>query len=298
MKIDLHIHSKNGSDGKWTLEEIFSEASRREIAVMSITDHDAIHCQDEAIARAGRYGIAYIPGVELNVTFSHPAYKEGKGISLDFLGYRYDIHDKPLLDKLQTLRDFREKRAREILGNINREFQKEGRRAFTDRDMEAIQAGVDGAFGRPHIANYLIAQGIVRDKREAFEKYLVRCNVPKMPLGLEEASDLIRGAGGLLILAHPNDPNGTSLASFTPSVTDQHAIIRDAMLPYIDGIECWHSRHSENTIEAYRAFARREGLMVTGGSDCHQQPVMMGTVKVPDYVAGQFDLEKKAGPKG
>ncbi|TFG90171.1 MAG: PHP domain-containing protein, partial [Syntrophobacterales bacterium] len=74
MKIDLHIHSKNGSDGRWTLEEIFAEASRREIDVMSITDHDAIHCQDEAIALAERYGIGYIPGVELNVTFSHPAY--------------------------------------------------------------------------------------------------------------------------------------------------------------------------------------------------------------------------------
>ena len=290
MKIDLHIHSKNGSDGRWTLEEIFAEASRREITVMSITDHDAIHCQDEAIALADRYGISYLPGVELNVTFSHRAYKEGKGMPLDFLGYGYDVHDEPLVSTLRALRVFREKRAREILENINREFQKEGRRGLTDRDIEAIQESVDGSFGRPHIANYLVEQGIVRDKREAFERYLVRCNVPKMPLGLEEASALIRGAGGKLVIAHPNDPNGTSLASFTPSVADQHALIRDAMLPYIDGIECWHSRHSESTIRAYRAFAREEGLMVTGGSDCHQQPVIMGTMKIPDFVAGQFGL--------
>ncbi|TFG93130.1 MAG: PHP domain-containing protein [Syntrophobacterales bacterium] len=291
MKIDLHIHSKNGSDGSWTLEEIFAEASRREIDVMSITDHDAIHCQDEAIALAERYEIGYIPGVELNITFSHRAYKEGKGMPLDFLGYGYDIQYEPLVSKLRALRAFREKRAREILENINREFQKEGRRAFTDQDMEAIQASVDGSFGRPHIANYLIVQGIVRDKREAFERYLVKCNVPKMPMSLEEASDLVRGAGGRLVLAHPNDPNGTSLASFTASVADQHAIIRDAMLLYIDGVECWHSRHSGNTIEAYRFFAREEGLIVTGGSDCHQQPVVMGNIEIPDYVARQFDLQ-------
>jgi len=290
MKIDLHIHSKNGSDGRWTLEEIFAEASRREIEVMSITDHDAIHCQDEARALADRYGIGYISGVELNVTFSHRAYKEGKGVSLDFLGYGYDVHYEPLMSKLRALRTFREKRAREILENINREFQREGRRGFTDQDMEAIRASVDGSFGRPHIANYLIQQGIVQDKREAFKRYLVRCNVPKMPLGLEEASGLIRGAGGKLVLSHPNDPNGTSLASFTTSVADQHAIIRDTMLPYIDGIECWHSRHSRSTIRSYRAFAREEGLMVTGGSDCHQQPVIMGTIDIPDYVVGQFDL--------
>jgi predicted metal-dependent phosphoesterase TrpH len=213
-------------------------------------------------------------------------------MSLDFLGYGYDIHYEPLVAKLRELRLFREKRAREILENINREFQKEGRRAFTDQDMEAVQASVDGSFGRPHIANYLIQQGIVVDKREAFARYLVRCDVPKMPLSLEEASGLVRSAGGRLVLAHPNDPSGTSLASFTASVANQHAIIREAMLAYIDGIECWHSRHSRNTIKAYRAFALKEGLAVTGGSDCHQQPVIMGTIKVPDYVAEQFDLQK------
>ena len=290
MKIDLHIHSKNGSDGRWTLEEIFAEASRRNIQFMSITDHDAIHCQDEAIALADRYGIAYIPGVELSVAFSYPAYKDGKSVELHFLGYGYDIHNEPLMSKLYEIRDFREKRAKKILENINREFQKEGRQSFSDHDMEEIQASVDGAFGRPHIANYLIAQGIVRDKREAFSKYLVKCDMPKMSLGLEEASELIRSAGGRLVIAHPNDPNGSSLVSLTPSVAQQHTIIRETMLEYIDGVECWHSRHSESTIEAYRAFARQESLIVTGGSDCHQQPVIMGNIEVPDYVARQFDL--------
>ena len=290
MKIDLHIHSKNGSDGKWTLEEIFAEAARRDIQFMSITDHDAIHCQDEAMALAARYGIAYIPGVELSVTFSHPTYRDGKTAELHFLGYGYDIHYKPLMGKLYELRDFREKRAKEILKNINREFQKEGRQSFSDHDMEEIQASVGGSFGRPHIANYMIKKGIVSGKKEAFSKYLVKCDVAKMPLTLGEASELIRGAGGKLVIAHPNDPNGSSLVSLTSSVAQQHAIIREAMLQYIDGVECWHSRHSGRAIESYLAFARKEGLIVTGGSDCHQNPVIMGTINVPDYVAKQFDL--------
>ncbi len=295
MKIDLHIHSKNGSDGRWTLEEIFAEASRRNIQFMSITDHDAIHCQDEAMALAARYGISYIPGVELSVSFSHPAYKDGKSVELHFLGYGYDIHYEPLMGRLHELRIFREKRAKKILENINREFQKEGRRSFSDHDMEEIQASVDGSFGRPHIANYMIKKGIVSSKKEAFFKYLVKCDVPKMPLSLEDASGLIRGAGGRLVIAHPNDPNGSSLVSLTSSVSQQHAIIREAMLDYIDGVECWHSRHSGRTIESYTAFARKEGLIVTGGSDCHQNPVIIGDINVPDYVAGQFDFVK---PKG
>ena len=290
MKIDLHIHSKNGSDGRWTLEEIFAEASRRNIQFMSITDHDAIHCQDEAIALADRYGITYIPGVELSVAFSHPAYKDGKSVELHFLGYGYDIYYEPLTNRLYKLRVFREKRAKEILKNINREFQKEGRQNFSDRDMEEIQASVDGSFGRPHIANYMIKKGIVSNKKEAFSKYLVKCDVPKMPLSLEDASELIRGAGGKLVIAHPSDPNGSSLVSLTSSVVEQHAIIREAMLQYIDGVECWHSRHSGRIIESYLAFARKEGLIVTGGSDCHQNPVIIGDINIPDYVAKQFDF--------
>ncbi len=290
MKIDLHIHSKNGSDGKWTLEEIFAEASRRNIRVMSITDHDAIHCQDEAIALADQYGIAYIPGVELSVTFSHPAYRDGKDVELHFLGYEYDIHDAALTGRLSALRDFREKRAKKILNKINQEFQKEGRQNFSERDIEEIQESVDGSFGRPHIANYMIKKGIVSSKKEAFSKYLVKCDVPKMPLSLEDASELIRGAGGKLVIAHPADPNGSSLVSLTPSVAQQHAIIREAILEYIDGVECWHSRHSGRTVELYLAFARKEKLIVTGGSDCHQNPVIMGDITVPDYVAEQFEI--------
>ncbi|MEA2013778.1 MAG: PHP domain-containing protein [Thermodesulfobacteriota bacterium] len=290
MKIDLHIHSKNGSDGRWTLEEIFAEASRRNIQFMSITDHDAIHCQDEAIALADRHGIKYIPGVELSVAFSCKSYKDGKSVELHFLGYGYDIHYEPLMGRLQKLRDFREKRARKILKNINREFQKEGRLGLSDHDMEEIQASVDGSFGRPHIANYMIKKGIVSNKREAFSRYLVKCDVLKMPLSLEEASELIHGAGGKLVIAHPGDPNGSSLVSLTTSVAEQHGIIREAMLEYMDGVECWHSRHSGRTIESYLAFARKEGLIVTGGSDCHQNPVIMGDINVPDYVAKQFDL--------
>ncbi|HOO89762.1 MAG TPA: PHP domain-containing protein, partial [Syntrophales bacterium] len=185
MKIDLHIHSKNGSDGKWTLEEIFAEASRRNIRFMSIADHDSVHCQDEAIDLADRYGIAYIPGVELSVAFAHPGFRDGKSVELHLLGYEYDIHNGPLTDKLLEMRDFREKRAKKILENINREFQKEGRPSFTVHDMEEIQASVDGSFGRPHIANYMIRKGIVSDKTEAFNKYLVKCDMPKMSLSLE-----------------------------------------------------------------------------------------------------------------
>jgi predicted metal-dependent phosphoesterase TrpH len=287
MIIDLHIHSKS-SDGAFTVEEIVKEAKLRNIGFMSITDHDSIGCQLTAIDLAGKAGIRYVSGVELNVTFLHPRYHKDKSISLDFLGYQFDSENKNLRGKLQQMANYREERAAKILSNLNAEFEKEGIQKFTKKDFEEIQASVDGTLGRPHIADYLVRKGIVRTRQEAFDKYLVRCNVPKYPLYLEEASRLVRNAGGMIVLAHPNDPHGTSLVTLTKSLPEQTAIIEESMLEYIDGVECWHSRNDAQTTSHYVKFARDHGLIMTGGSDCHQKPIVMGTVKIPEYVAEQF----------
>jgi predicted metal-dependent phosphoesterase TrpH len=288
VKIDLHIHTKTCSDGNLTVEEVFQEAKKRNIDFISITDHDSVDCQGKAIALAKRYGMSYITGIELNVTFHYP--EGNKDVSLDFLGYKYDIGNEELRSKLQLLKRHREERARQILANLNVEFGKEGIKRFTEEDIRKIENSVDGVFGRPHIANYLIEKGIVKDKQEAFDKYLVRCDVLKYPLSLAEASQLIRNAGGLLVHAHPNDPNGTSLASITHDLEEQTKIIEKYMLQYIDGVECWHSRHDERTTAHYIEFAKKHNMLMTGGSDCHQKPVVMGTVDIPDWFAKQFKI--------
>lgn len=287
MIIDLHIHSQS-SDGVFTVQEIFNEAKRRNIQFMSITDHDSIGCQQGAIDLAEGAGIRYVSGVELNVTFSHPEYHEGKPVSLDFLGYQFDAKNKTLANKLKQMAEYREERAAKILYNLNVEFEKEGIEKFTKRDFEEIQASVDGTLGRPHIADYLVKKEIVENRQEAFDRYLVRCNVPKFPLYLEEASKLVHNAGGKIVIAHPSDPHGTSLVALTKSLPDQTAIIAESMLRYIDGVECWHSRNDSQTTTHYIKFAKERDLLMTGGSDCHQKPVVMGTVKIPAYVAEQF----------
>ena len=113
MKIDLHVHSKNGSDGKWPLEQIFAEAKRRQISLISITDHDSLQGQGEAKLLATTHGIKYLTGVELNVTLAHPYYTRGKDASLDFLGYAFDINNVALMSKLHDLRAYRKHRAAE-----------------------------------------------------------------------------------------------------------------------------------------------------------------------------------------
>jgi 3',5'-nucleoside bisphosphate phosphatase len=287
MIIDMHVHS-NSSDGKLSVEDLIAEAKRREISFLSITDHDSISCQQRAITLAKEAGIRYITGVELNVTFSNPGFRNGKPISLDFLGYQFDENSAALKKELDLIAKYRKERALKILENLNSEFEKEGIRSLTLKDFEEIEASVDGVLGRPHIADYLVKERIVATRQEAFDKYLVRCDVPKYPLSLKEASKLIKDSGGKLVLAHPNDPHGTSLNVLTKSLPEQVAIVQEHMLQFIDGVECWHSRNDPQATQYYLDFSKKLGLLMTGGSDCHQKPIIMGTVHVPEYVANQF----------
>ncbi|MEM2098483.1 MAG: PHP domain-containing protein [Candidatus Bathyarchaeia archaeon] len=289
MLIDLHIHSKQ-SDGTLTIEEIFKEAKRRNLDFISITDHDTIYGQQSAVEASAKSGIHYVSGVELNVTFSNPEFSQGKMVSLDFLGYQFDVENKALKVKLEQIARYREERTMKILNNLNAEFEKEGIQTLTRKDFAEIQASVDGVLGRPHIADYLVRKGIVKNRQEAFDRYLVKCDAPKFPLYLEEASRLVRAAGGIIVLAHPNDPHGTSLVGLTKSLSEQTSIIEKTMLDLIDGVECWHCRHDAQTVKHYVNFAKAHQLIMTGGSDCHQKPIIMGTVKIPEQVANQFRL--------
>ena len=160
MKIDLHIHTSTGSDGALPMETVFLEAKRRNIDFISITDHDSIEHQGKAIALAAANHLRYVTGVELNITFLY----NNKSVSLDFLGYGYDYNNPVLNEKLRLIREYRGKRARQIVDNLNTEFKKEHRPLFTDTDLQKMQAGVDGILSRPHIADYLIKKGVVANR--------------------------------------------------------------------------------------------------------------------------------------
>jgi len=247
MIIDLHIHSKTCSDGNLSVEEIIKEAKARKIEFMSITDHDSIGCQKQAMTLAQKNKIHYIHGIELNISFACPNFYNGKPVSLDLLGYNFDLNNTTLQKKLEQISEYRKERAAKILEKLNTEFEKDGIKNLTKKDLTKIQNSADGVLGRPHIADHLVRKGIVQDRQEAFNKYLVKCNVPKYPLCIKEASSLLRNAGGIVVLAHPNDPYGTSLVKLTKSLQEQTSIINDSLINYIDGIECWHSRNATAT---------------------------------------------------
>jgi hypothetical protein len=90
-------------------------------------------------------------------------------------------------------------------------------------------------------------------------------------MSADEAINLIHDAGGLAVMAHPG-----------LNRTDE--VIPDLVAAGLDGIECFHTKHSTSMNEHYLEIADEHCLLVTGGSDCHGMSKgrpLIGTIRLP-----------------
>ncbi len=246
--IDLHAHS-TVSDGTDPPAGLVAAAVRAGVDVVAITDHDTTAGWVEAEAAARELGIALVRGAEISAV--------ADGISVHLLGYLYDPTDAKLLAVTERTRSARAERARRIVERISADH------ALTWDDVEA-QAGPGATVGRPHIADALVARGLVVDRSEAFDTLLhgrSRYYVPYYAPDAEEAVRLIRAAGGVPVMAHP-------AASGRGRVVADRVIRRlaDAGLA---GLEVHHRDHTTADRERLTGLATSSGLLVTGSSDYH-----------------------------
>jgi predicted metal-dependent phosphoesterase TrpH len=264
--IDLHMHS-TASDGSDAPEAVAALAARNGLRVISLTDHDSLDGLPAATARAEAAGIRLIPGVELSV--------HEQGTDVHLLAYGFDPADPELVAAIARYRDARRERARKILARL----KGLGIRISLET-VEEIARG--GALGRPHVAEALLQGGFVESFNEAFQRFLgghAPAYVPKAPVLLEDASKVVREAGGVTVLAHPGTLN------------------RDHLIPGwarrgLDGIEVWHSKHDAGAIARYQSYAKMHGLLMTVGSDYHGErtpSVTIGSVPVPETVLLPLD---------
>jgi 3',5'-nucleoside bisphosphate phosphatase len=265
-RIDLHLHSI-ASDGSFPPERVVAMAEARGVGVMALTDHDTLDGIPAAQARAERAGIRLISGVELSAS------EETSDVHL--LAYGFDSEDSGLTAAIARYREARRERAVKILARL----KGLGIRISMDT-VEEISNGA--AIGRPHVAEALLRAGHVETFNEAFQRYLghhAPAYVAKQVVTLEEASAIVRDAGGVTILAHPGTLN------------------RDHWIPRLsrrglDGIEVWHSKHDAAAVERYRGFAQLHGLLMTGGSDFHGErtpDAVIGGVPVPASILPPLD---------
>lgn len=266
--VDLHLHS-TCSDGALAPAEVVRMAAKAGLTAVAIADHDNVDGIDEALAAGRICGVEVLPAVELSVVWQDFA-------DIHLLGYCFDHQHPELCAALTEFRDFRSRRNRQIVERINRRLARAGRAPL---DFEAIRQRAGGTLGRPHIALELVAQGHVRSKDEAFERYLVPCNVAKRYFPIEEAIALIQRAGGVTSLAHP------AYISRDRQVLQR---LFDACVDYgCEGLEVYSNQATNDDIDWFLGEAHRRGLLVTGGSDFHgggQEQLVLGGLRGNLYV--------------
>ncbi len=254
--IDLHIHS-TASDGTYAPADLLRMAVRLGLNAIAITDHDILEGSRLALGGAVPAGLELISGVEISVNAPADGPVEG---SMHVLGYGIDLDDPALNAALAELRDARNRRIPAIVTRL-RDL---GVEIALDDVLE--QAG-GGAPGRPHVASVLVRIGAARDIDDAFQKYLAGgrpAYVDKYRLDCRRAFDLIRGAGGVPVLAHP----------FLIRSRREHwmgPLLRRLTEIGLMGVEAYYPKHPPEIVELIKTEAREYGLLITGGSDFHGQ---------------------------
>ena len=249
MRIDLHTHS-NRSDGTDSPAELIENAVKAELDVVALTDHDSTQGWNEAAKAAQMSGITLVKGIEVSCRLG------GKGIHL--LGYNFDPGNKPLVNELERIiagRNSRLPKSLERLRGLGI--------AIEESDVNRWSKNA-AATGRPHIADALVELGVVANRDEAFEQFLMPgrpAYVDRYAADLFEAIGLLRDAGGSAVIAHPWSRGSHRV--LTATVIGE---LKDAGL---SGLEVDHNDHDSEARSALRYIARDLNLIVTGSSDYH-----------------------------
>jgi predicted metal-dependent phosphoesterase TrpH len=249
IRIDLHTHS-NESDGTDRPAELVESAIEIGLTHLALTDHDSIAGWNEALEVA-KDRLALVLGAEISCQTTD-------ALSVHMLGFLFDPSNSQLREAMEQTRNNRVTRMERIVARL----QEAGIEITIDDVYAELREGA--TLGRPHLADAMVKKGIIKDRSEAFEKFLhnrSKFYIPDASPTPERAIALIKEAGGVAIIAHPF----ASLRGRIISAQYLESLI-DAGL---DGIEIEHRDHNGSERDSLRELTRRYGLIVTGGSDYH-----------------------------
>lgn len=249
IRADLHIHTVF-SDGLFTPEEIARRVKEAGVSLFAVTDHDNMEGVERAEAAAKQEGLLFVRAMEVS------SYDEGGRVHV--LGYCCDrnaVYERFLKERAEGayLRaDDSRKKANAYLG-LN----------LTMKDIEAKRSAPNTPIHTAHVVG-AFASKLGKSWEEVYCSVFDR-GMPaysKLHRMLpEEAVTLIHELGGIAVLAHP----AKIKAKNYKDIAD--ALVRAGL----DGIECYHSTHTESDSACFAAYAKEKNLLLTGGSDFHAE---------------------------
>lgn len=245
-KVDLHIHS-NCSDGSDTIRELAEKIKNENVEIFALTDHDTI----EGCREMEHYIKNFIRGVELTC--------QADNIKCHILGYNCDINNEKLLQLIE-----KGKKLRKIKLETRVEYLK------NKWNIELTQDELDWLYTRKsvvktHFANILVNRGLADDTVSAMKKYIDDCKTPNTRFDIKEAVEALNDANAIIVWAHPLGGEGEEHLTekeFLPQL--------EIMKNYgIKGLECYYSRYTEQEEQFLVNCAKRNNLLISGGSDYH-----------------------------
>lgn len=260
MTVDLHLHT-TASDGSFAPAKLVKKAVKLNLKTIAITDHDTIDGIEEAKMAAMDKKLEVIPGIELNT--------EIEGEEVHILGYYINYNDLDFIAELDKLWESRYNRIKKMI----KKLQRFGLEVSFKR---VCQIAGGGTLGRVHLAKAMIEAGYVSEISRAFDEYIGKncpAYVERSKLDPFSAVELIKSAGGIPVLAHPD-------------LLGNDYLIPELIKAGLAGLEVYHSEHEKFAVKYYSNLADRHGLIKTGGSDCHgdKDTILMGTVNVSQVV--------------
>jgi predicted metal-dependent phosphoesterase TrpH len=249
INADLHCHSIV-SDGTLEPAVLAKRAFDNGVKLWSLTDHDEIGGQEAAAQAARELGLAYVAGVEISVTWAAE--------TLHIVGLRLDPTSRTLVDGLHKTRSGRLRRAEQIgeqlkVAGINGAF--EGALRYADNP---------NLVSRTHFARFLVEEGVCRDVREVFSRFLVAGKPGYVEMSwaaLGDAIGWIRDAGGVAVLAHPG--------RYRLNDTEATAMVEDFIEHGGTAVEVVTGSHTTSQYRKYATLAQQYNLMASRGSDFH-----------------------------
>jgi predicted metal-dependent phosphoesterase TrpH len=256
---DLHLHTTE-SDGTWTPEELVRKALQVGLSAIAICDHDTTSGIKAATGVAPPE-LQVIPGIELSTSAD-------KDDEVHILGLWINPHYEALQRKLADLR-------KERVSRVHMMIERLESLGFSLAYADVLKFAHEDVLSRSHIAAAMVEKGIVGSKHEAFDAYLGQgqpAYVKRHKLTLEEAVRLILEAGGVPILAHPG---------LLKDLTILPRLVQAGLV----GMEVIHHSHTKEQTEFFRQMAKKNGLLPSGGSDCHgpggKDEIYIGKYSVP-----------------
>ena len=261
--VDLHVHS-TCSDGTFTPEELVDYAIQKGLTAFALTDHDTVNGLDRAIRYADGLRQAQaaspsdapasqvpevIPGIELSTEY------QGKDIHM--VGLFIDYRQPEFAHYLEDFIRSRENRNEKMCALL--------REHDIDITYEALLAEFPGAvITRAHFARYLLSHGYIQSMKEAFDRYVgdhCPCFVPREKVTPAQAVELILGAGGVPVLAHP--------ILYHMSDDRLDTLVAELKKIGLVGIEAIYSTYNTAEERQIRGLASKYDLKISGGSDFH-----------------------------